>query len=140
MGAVNPVAVAFTRFDVIAYEVKAGVGPGDLRATLKPGKTVRSPGRPGGTGDRRCGDPQPATDRSSTSPWQGHGFIRAYMTAGSRLHGFDPRNATPVYFLDADHQWGVAIELPGKQAIEDLTVRLQPNAAKAKVRFVSPDA
>ena len=45
---------------------------------------------------------------------------------------------SPVYFLDADHQWGTAVELSGKQASEDLTIRLEP-CGRAKARFVGPD-
>ncbi|HLH27995.1 MAG TPA: hypothetical protein VKW77_03715, partial [Acidimicrobiales bacterium] len=44
----------------------------------------------------------------------------------------------PVYFLDADHGRGARVELSGKQAGEDLTIRLQP-CGQAKARFVRPD-
>ena len=54
------------------------------------------------------------------------------------LHGVDPRKATPVYFLDAEHQWGAAIEISGKQAEGQVTVRLQP-CGQARARFVGPD-
>ena len=53
------------------------------------------------------------------------------------LHGFDPEKATPAYFLDADTV-GATVELSGKQAGEELTVRLQP-CGRAKARFVGPD-
>ena len=48
-----------------------------------------------------------------TSPGNGH-FVHA-RDGRFELHGFDPEKATPVYFLDADHQWGAAVELPGKR-------------------------
>ena len=54
------------------------------------------------------------------------------------LHGLDPEKSTPVYFLEAEHQWGATIELSGKQAGGDVTVRLQP-CGKATARFVGPD-
>jgi hypothetical protein len=68
--------------------------------------------------------------------WLGHNFIHA-RDGRFELHGFDPEEATPVYFLDADHQWGAAVELSGKQAGEELTIRLQP-CGQAKARFVGP--
>jgi hypothetical protein len=54
------------------------------------------------------------------------------------LHGLDPEQAVPVYFLDDVHEWGAAVEFSGKQAGEDVTVRLQPNG-QARARFVGPD-
>ena len=45
---------------------------------------------------------------------------------------------SPVYFLDAEHRWGAAVEFSGKQAGEELTVRLEP-CGQAKARFVGPD-
>ncbi len=124
---------------IIAYEVKAGEAPHELNATLKPGKTLarprRRPGRRDGRGRR---DPHPAAARSRpTSPGQGHDFIHA-RDGRFELPGFDPEKVTPAYFLDADHEWGAAVELSGKQAGEDLTVRLQP-CGRAKARFVGPD-
>jgi hypothetical protein len=44
----------------------------------------------------------------------------------------------PVYFLDDAHEWGAAVEFSGKQAGEEVTVRLQPNG-QAKARFVGPE-
>ena len=68
---------------------------------------------------------------------ESHNFVHA-RDGRFELHGFDPEKAAPVYFLDADHEWGAAVELSGKQAGEDLTVRLQP-CGQAKARFVGPD-
>src|SRR5262249_38779768 len=51
---------------------------------------------------------------------------------------FDPEKPAPAYFLDAEHEWGAAVELSGKQAGEELTVRLQP-CGQARARFVGPD-
>ncbi len=69
--------------------------------------------------------------------WQGHSFIHA-RDGRFELHGFDPEKSAPAYFLDADHEWGAAVELSGKQAGEELTVRLQP-CGRARARFVGPD-
>jgi hypothetical protein len=54
------------------------------------------------------------------------------------LPGFDPEKPAPAYFLDTEHQWGAAVELSGKQAGEELTIRLQP-CGRATARFVGPD-
>src|SRR5262249_5246269 len=54
------------------------------------------------------------------------------------LPGFDPEKAAPAYFLDAKHGWGARVELSGRQAGEELTVRLLP-CGQARVRFVAPD-
>jgi hypothetical protein len=54
------------------------------------------------------------------------------------LHGLDPEKPTRISILDAEHQWGATLDVSGKQAGEDLTIRLQPNG-RAKVRFVGPD-
>ena len=51
------------------------------------------------------------------------------------VHGLDPEKSVPVYFLDAEHQWGATVELSGKQAGETVTVRLQP-CGKATARYL----
>ncbi len=45
-----------------------------------------------------------------------------------------PRAST----LDPEHEWGATVELSGKQAGEEVTIRLQP-CGRATVRFVGPD-
>ena len=42
--------------------------------------------------------------------WLGHNLIHV-RDGHFELPGFDPEQATPVYFLDTDHQWGTAVEL-----------------------------
>jgi len=51
------------------------------------------------------------------------------------LEGCDPTATAPVLFLDAKNQLGAAIELSGKQAGEDITVKLGP-CGSASVRMV----
>ncbi|SIN70423.1 RNA polymerase sigma factor, sigma-70 family [Singulisphaera sp. GP187] len=128
----------FYAHDVIAYDVKAGDKPTELAATLRPGKTLR--GRLLGPEGEAIEDAitiarQPIDPLNLT--WQGHRFVHA---RGGRfeLHGLSPEAANPVYFFDAQHNWGATAELSGKQAGEDLTVRLQP-CGQAKARFVGPD-
>ncbi|HYT93399.1 MAG TPA: hypothetical protein VEL76_32075, partial [Gemmataceae bacterium] len=52
------------------------------------------------------------------------------------LHGLDPDKSYPVYFLEPEKQWGTRVELSGKQAGTEVTVRLQP-CGKATARFVN---
>jgi hypothetical protein len=69
--------------------------------------------------------------------WGEYHFVQAH-DGRFELTGFDPKQATAVYFLDAEHGWGARVELSGQQAGEDLTIRLQPSG-QAKARFVGPD-
>lgn len=66
---------------------------------------------------------------------------QAYLFARDgrfELHGLDPEVSVPVIFFDADHEWGTTVEISGKQAGDDLTVRLERNGG-ARARFVGPD-
>jgi hypothetical protein len=123
---------------IVAYEVKAGEASHELDATLRPGKTLR--GRLVGPTGQTVDDAVILT-RQQIDPvnltWQGHSFVHA-RDGLFELHGFDPEKSAPAYFLDADHEWGTVVELSGKQAGEDLTVRLQP-CGQARARFVGPD-
>jgi hypothetical protein len=124
--------------DVIAYEVKAGDRPHVLTAALRPGKTVR--GRVVGPEGQTVEDARILTRLhiEHFSPhWRGD-FQRHARDGLFELHGLDPDQSAPVYFLDADHEWGAAVELSGKQAGEELTIRLQP-CGQAQARFVGPD-
>ena len=121
--------------DIIAYEVKAGDAPHELSATLRPGRTVtgRVAGPEGQTVERAA-----ILTRLDIEPmnltWRRQPSLYAH-DGRFELHGLDPEKATPVYFLDADHQWGAAIQLSGKQAGGEVTVHLQP-CGQAKARFV----
>jgi RNA polymerase sigma factor (sigma-70 family) len=124
--------------DIIAYEVQPGESTHAITATLKPGKTLR--GRlTGPTGESV--EQAAILTRLNIDPvnlmWRDTHPLHA-LDGRFELHGFDPEKATPVYFLDADHQWGASIELSGKQAGNDLTVRLRP-CGQARARFVRPD-
>ncbi len=124
--------------DAMAYDVKAGEGPHELNATLKPGKTLR--GRLVGPAGETPGDTvilSPQQINPTMLEWQEYHFIHAH-DGRFELAGFNPDESTPVYFLDTDHAWGARVELSGKQAGEDLTIRLEP-CGQAKVRFVGPD-
>jgi hypothetical protein len=69
--------------------------------------------------------------------WRGDLTIHA-RDGRFELHGLDPEKPSRVSFLDADHQWGTTVELSGKQAGAEVTVRLQP-CGQARARFVGPD-
>jgi hypothetical protein len=58
-------------------------------------------------------------------------------TRGGRfeLHGCAPDSSAPVFFLDAKAQRGAVVELSGKQAGQDLEVKLEP-CGSASVRLV----
>ncbi len=134
----QPGGIRLYAHDIIAYEFKNGESSLKVSATLRPGKTLK--GRIVGP----AGEPVPDAvilDRQQLDPlnltWLTHHYISAH--AGRfEVHGFDSEKPSPVYFLDAEHQWGAAVEFSGKQAAEELTVRLEP-CGQAKARFVGPD-
>jgi hypothetical protein len=69
--------------------------------------------------------------------WRGDLTIHA-RDGAFELHGLDTEKTTRVHILDPDHEWGATAELSGKQAGEELTIRLEP-CGQAKARFVGPD-
>jgi protocatechuate 3,4-dioxygenase beta subunit len=131
-------SLRFYAHAIIAYEVGAGEASHRLDATLEPGKTLR--GRVLGPAGETVEDAVILT-RQQIDPtnlvWQGHNPIHA-RDGRFELSGFHLEKAAPAYFLDAEHQWGAAVELSGRQAGEDVTVRLQP-CGRARARFVGPD-
>ena len=44
--------------------------------------------------------------------------------AASSCTASTPRASTRIHVLDAEHEWGATVEISGKQAGEDLTIRL----------------
>jgi hypothetical protein len=125
---------------IVAYEVKAGNQPHEINAVLRSGKTVKG----------RVIGPQGETVEHAAiitrlhiepfnSFWRGESTFQLHAREGLfALHGLDPDKSVPVYILDYDHEWGATVELSGKQAGEELTIRLQPTG-KAKARFVGAD-
>jgi hypothetical protein len=128
----------FYAHDIVAYEVKAGDMSHEIKATLRRGTTVK--GRVLGPEGQTVADAVTLT-RQPIDPlnltWQGHGFAHA-RNGHFELSGFDPAKPSPVYFFDSDHDWGAAVEFSGKQASNELSVRLQP-CGKAVARFVGAD-
>ena len=123
--------------DIIPYDVGAGASRQEVRATLRPGRTLR--GRVVGPEGRAVGDAvilirQQINLREFV--WRAVDPIHA-RDGRFELPGFDLEATAPAYFLDAAHEWGAAIELSGRQADEALTIQLQP-CGRAKARFVGP--
>ena len=69
--------------------------------------------------------------------WRGD-LTRHARDGSFEVHGLDPEKPARISFLDDEHQWGATVELSGKQAGEDVTIRLQP-CGQARARFVGPD-
>jgi len=137
-GSGHPGGWRFYAHAIIAYDVKAGESVHELTATLRPGKTLR--GRLAGPAGEPVQDAVVLT-RQQLDPinltWQPYNFIQT-RAGRFELPGFDPEKAAPVYFLDADHEWGAVVELSGNQASEEHRVQLRP-CGQAKMRFVGPD-
>jgi RNA polymerase sigma factor (sigma-70 family) len=124
---------------IIPYEFQAGGGPESIAVALRSGKTVKG---------HIVGPEGQLVDKAEIIAllhfnyfhlrWRGDNTVHA-RDGRFELHGLDPEKATPAYFLDADHEWGATVELSGRQAGEDVTVRLQPNG-QARARLVGPDA
>jgi RNA polymerase sigma factor (sigma-70 family) len=51
------------------------------------------------------------------------------------LHGLDPEKSCPVAFLEPEKRWGTTVQLSGKQAGKEVTVKLQP-CGQAVARFL----
>jgi RNA polymerase sigma factor (sigma-70 family) len=126
--------------DIIPYMVQSGALPQSINAELRPGKVVR--GRVVGT------DGQPVADaviitRLHIEPvnpfWVGGWSYQHRVRDGYfELHGLDLEKPVVVYFLDAEHERGAAVELSGKQSDTELTVRLEPSG-QAHARFLGRD-
>jgi hypothetical protein len=114
--------------------------PQSINAELRPGKIVR--GRVVGT------DGQPVPDaviitRLHIEPvnpfWVGGWSYQHRVRDGYfELHGLDPEKSVVVYFLDAEHERGAAVELSGSHCDKEVTVRLEPSG-HAHARFLGRD-
>jgi hypothetical protein len=123
---------------VIAYDVKASEAPREVAATLRPGATIK--GRVEGPDGQTIADASIITTlhvEPMNPLWRSLGEIKV-RDGRFELHGLDPKGSARISFLDASHEWGATVEVSGKEAGEDLTIRLQP-CGLAKARFVGPD-
>jgi RNA polymerase sigma factor (sigma-70 family) len=122
---------------IIPYEVKALDPPRSIPAELRPGKTIRA--RVVGPDGLPVSDAMIIT-RLHIEPinpfWRGEWSRDHRVRDGFvELHGLDPDSSVLVYFLDAEHELGAAVELAGKQSGNEMTIRLEP-AGRANGRFV----
>jgi hypothetical protein len=128
----------FRAHAILPYEVKSGDPPHDLAATLRPGVTIK--GRVEGPDGQAVADALVLTTLriEALNPiWDGNHQI---PVRGGRfeLHGLAPDASTRIHILDPEHEWGATADVSGRQAGQDLTVRLQA-CGRAKARFVGPD-
>jgi len=112
--------------------------PADLHIAIRLGVTVR--GQIVGPEDRSV-DEVVMLSRLFISPYHTNFLLGCVTTAKGgtfELHGLDPEEAVPVYFLDPKNELGAVVEISGESgANEPLVVRLCP-CGKAVVRFVDP--
>jgi hypothetical protein len=123
---------------IIPYEVKAGDSPRDVAAELRPGVTIK--GRVEGPGGETITDGFVLTTLriEAFNPfWRGD-YNVPIRDGRFELHGLAPEASTRIHVLDPEHEWGLSVDVSGKQAGEELTIRLQP-CGKATARFVSPE-
>ncbi len=123
---------------IIPYDVKAGDAPRDVAAALRPGVTIR--GRVEGPDGQTIAGAAIVTTLhiDALNSFWGFGDRLKVCDGRFELHGLDPAGTTRISILDPDHEWGATVDISGKQAGEDLTIRLQP-CGQARARFIGPD-
>src|SRR5262249_37847471 len=133
-----PVGRPYYGHRIIPYEVKAGDSPHEVAAALRPGATIR--GRALGPDGQTVVDAKIITTLSIEpfNPWWRGDYLLKVRDGRFELHGVDPEGTARINFLDAEHEWGATVDVSGKQAAEDWTIRLEP-CVKARARFVWPD-
>ena len=135
---IGPAGCVTTRHAIIPYEVKAGDPPHEVAAALRPGVTIK--GRVHGPDGQTITDGFVLTTlriEAFNPHWRGD-YQLPIRDGRFELHGLDPEASTRIHVLDPEHEWGATVEVSGKQAGEDVTIRLQP-CGQAKARFIGPD-
>jgi hypothetical protein len=123
---------------IIPYEVKAGDSPREVAAALRPGVTIK--GRALGPEGQTITEGFILTTLriEPFNPfWRGD-FQVPIRDGRFELHGLAADASTRIHILDPEHEWGATVEVTGKEAGEDVTIRLQP-CGQGKARFVGPD-
>jgi protocatechuate 3,4-dioxygenase beta subunit len=118
---------------VVKLDLPARGDPKELAVTLRRGVTVR--------GRLLGADGKPVAKAVLLHRLHIYHDLSWHFSTEARdgvfeVHGLDPARAYPVYFLDAEHQWGAAVTLSGKQAGQEVTVRLVP-CGKATARYLN---
>ena len=124
---------------IVAYEVSAGDQPHVIDAALRRGTSVR--GRvvgPEGHSVQEARILSRVHVEHFRTFWRGDSPRHHARDGHFELNGLDPQNAVPVYFFDSVNGLGASVELSGKQAGEEATVRLQA-CGQVTARFVGPN-
>jgi protocatechuate 3,4-dioxygenase beta subunit len=117
---------------VVKLDIPARGEPKELAVTLRRGVTVRG---------RLLGpDGQPVAravvlHRLHIYMDLGWHFATEARDGTFAVHGLDPDKSIPVHFLDAEKRCGAVVHLWGKQAGEEVTVRLVP-CGQATARYL----
>ena len=122
---------------IIKLDLKTDAKTHDLSATLKPAVTVK--GKVVGTDGKPVAEAL-MVSRLNISPlspfWRG--FPIMVRDGRFELHGCDPDKTYPVSFIDTKSDTGATVELSGKMAGEEVTVRLTP-CGTATTRLLDED-
>jgi RNA polymerase sigma factor (sigma-70 family) len=119
---------------IVPYEVQADDQPQEISAVLRCGVIVKG-GALGPDGQTVTGASVISALRIvPTAPYWHGGYQIPVRDGRFELHGLAPDAATRFWIFDAERQWGTTVEVSGKQAGADLTIRLQPcGGARARV-------
>jgi hypothetical protein len=123
---------------IIPYDVRAGDHPTDVDVRLRRGETVKGcvVGPDGQTVEKA--EIIAALDFNYSRLWWRGGSTIPARDGRFELHGLNPEKVIQVAFLDADHELGLAIDLSGTHAGQEMTIQLQP-CGSARARFVGHD-
>jgi RNA polymerase sigma factor (sigma-70 family) len=133
----RPGGVRYYAHAFVSLELKPGAEPQGIAVPLKRGATVK--GRVVGLDDKPVAEAMMLT-RLQIDPYSPHwsGIPVQVLNGRFELHGLDPEKSYLVYFLDARNKLGATVELSGKQAGQDVKVRLLP-CGSANIRILGPD-
>jgi RNA polymerase sigma factor (sigma-70 family) len=114
----------------VPLDLQPGAAPHEAAVTLRRGATVR--GRVVGPDGKPVAEGL-MVSRLHIDPLAGYwrGRPEAVRDGRFELHGLDPDGTYPVYFLDARNKLGATVELSGKQAGQEVSVRLAPCGSAA---------
>jgi RNA polymerase sigma factor (sigma-70 family) len=122
---------------ILPLDLKPGAESHEVAAALKRAVTVK--GRLVGPAGKPVAEAL-MMSRLGVDPTSSYwrGFPVVVRDGRFELHGCDPEKSYPVCFLDAKNKAGATVELSGKQAGEEVTVRLAP-CGQATTRLLDGD-